>query len=748
MINYLNKFIKVFVILVLFSTDVFSQVIKKIEIIGSERISPETIIVFSEVNINDNVNENDLNIILKKLYKTNYFKNIVLKIDSGTLYIDVLEQPIIENIQFKKIKNKEIIEELKNNLKLKNRNSYNEFLLKKDNSKIISILKDKGYYFAKVSPVIISLDENKIELIYEIDLGKKAKISKIRFIGDKIYKDKKLRNVITSEETKFWKFISGKKFLNENLIKFDQKLLKNFYLNEGYYNVVVNSSYAKLKSNDHFEVIFNINANDKIYFDKVNLVLPNDYNRENFEKIYKIFTDIKNTPYSISSIDKILDAIDEQILSEQFEPINASVDEVLKDNKINLTFIIEETEKIFIEKINILGNNVTDEKVIRNQLEIDEGDPFNEILANKSINNLKSLNFFKTVKTNVVDSKNENNKILNIVVEEKPTGEIMAGAGVGTSGSTISFGIKENNFLGNGIGLNTKVTMSEEDFKGSFSVTNPNFRNSDKEIQFTVQAIETDKFEESGYKSNKSGFSLGTKFEYYDNLKLGISSTNFYEKISTNTTASARQQKQEGNYWDSFINLDFIYDKRNQKFQTTKGFLSWYEVDLPILSDTNTFANSYKYKVFKELYDDNVSSFSLNLKSAFSLKSEDIKLSERLFIPSSSLRGFERGKVGPKDNNDFVGGNYLASINFSSTLPQILPSYQNTDFLIFLDAANIWGVDYDSSLDGGSEIRSSIGFGIDWFTPIGPMNFSFATPITKGSNDITETFRFDLGTSF
>jgi outer membrane protein insertion porin family len=748
MINYLNKFIKVFVILVLFSTDVFSQVIKKIEIIGSERISPETIIVFSEVNINDNVNENDLNIILKKLYKTNYFKNIVLKIDSGTLYIDVLEQPIIENIQFKKIKNKEIIEELKNNLKLKNRNSYNEFLLKKDNSKIISILKDKGYYFAKVSPVIISLDENKIELIYEIDLGKKAKISKIRFIGDKIYKDKKLRNVITSEETKFWKFISGKKFLNENLIKFDQKLLKNFYLNEGYYNVVVNSSYAKLKSNDHFEVIFNINANEKIYFDKVNLVLPNDYNRENFEKIYKIFTDIKNTPYSISSIDKILNAIDEQILSEQFEPINASVDEVLEDNKINLTFIIEETEKIFIEKINILGNNVTDEKVIRNQLEIDEGDPFNEILANKSINNLKSLNFFKTVKTNVVDSKNENNKILNIIVEEKPTGEIMAGAGVGTSGSTISFGIKENNFLGNGIGLNTKVTMSEQDFKGSFSVTNPNFRNSDKEIQFTVQAIETDKFEESGYKSNKSGFSLGTKFEYYDNLKLGISSTNFYEKISTNTTASARQQKQEGNYWDSFINLDFIYDKRNQKFQTTKGFLSWYEVDLPILSDTNTFANSYKYKVFKELYDDNVSSFSLNLKSAFSLKSEDIKLSERLFIPSSSLRGFERGKVGPKDNNDFVGGNYLASINFSSTLPQILPSYQNTDFLIFLDAANIWGVDYDSSLDGGSEIRSSIGFGIDWFTPIGPMNFSFATPITKGSNDITETFRFDLGTSF
>ena len=152
----------------------------------------------------------------------------------------------------------------------------------------------------------------------------------------------------------------------------------------------------------------------------------------------------------------------------------------------------------------------------------------------------------------------------------------------------------------------------------------------------------------------------------YDDLKFGVSSSNFYEKISTNSTASTRQQEQEGNYWDSFLNLDFIYDKRNQKFQTNKGFLSWYDVGIPILSDTNTLLNSYKYKVFTELYDDNVSSISINLRSAFSLKNEDIKLSERLFIPSSSLRGFERGKVGPKDNNDFVGGNYLASINFTS----------------------------------------------------------------------------------
>ena len=214
MIIYFNKFTQFFLLLFFFSTHAFGEIIKNIQINGNDRISSETIVLFSEVNINDNINENDLNLILKKLYKTNYFKNIVLKISSKTLIIEVIEQPIIENVQFKNIKNKEIIKEIKDNLKLRNRNSYNQFLFNEDSNRIISLLKVKGYYFAKITPSIISLDNNKINIIYDIDLGDKAKISKIRFIGDKIYKDKKLRNIITSEETKFWKFISGKKYLN------------------------------------------------------------------------------------------------------------------------------------------------------------------------------------------------------------------------------------------------------------------------------------------------------------------------------------------------------------------------------------------------------------------------------------------------------------------------------------------------------------------------------------------------------
>ena len=226
-----------------------------------------------------------------------------------------------------------------------------------------------------------------------------------------------------------------------------------------------------------------------------------------------------------------------------------------------------------------------------------------------------------------------------------------------------------------------------------------------------------------------------------------MGNSNYYEKIETDNTASARQKKQEGDYIDSFLELGATLDKRNQKFQTSDGFLSSYSIGLPIISDTYTLTNSYRYKYFTELFDNNVSSISISLKSAHSLKDNDIKLSERLRIPSNSLRGFEFGKVGPKDGDDFIGGNYLSTINFTSTIPQILENSQNTDFVLFIDVANIWGVDYDSALDD-NKIKSSIGVGLDWFSPAGPMNFSLAHPISKSSNDVTESFRFNLGTTF
>jgi len=736
------------ILLIIFPSLVNAEIIKDIKITGNNRISDETVLMFSSVKVDENLDMINLNEILKKIYETNFFKNVSVKLENNILIIDVIENPIINSIDIVGIKSKTLVDEILKKINLKSRSSYNEFLLQNDIFEINNFLKDQGYYFSNISVNKEDLNDNKINIIFNIDLNKKAKIRKISFVGEKIFKDNKLKSVIISEEYKFWKFISGKKFLNENLINFDKRLLNNFYLNKGYFKASINSSYAKLINEDEFELIFNINAGEKFFFNDLKLEIPNDFNKNNFININKIFSDLKNEPYSLNIIENIVEQIELLALNDQFESTSVTVNEIIEGNKINFTFKIEDIEKFYVNKVNIFGNSVTNENVIRNQLVIDEGDPFNDILFNKSINNLKQLNFFRNVSAQIDTNDQDKTKNINISVEEKPTGEISLGAGFGTSGGTVAFSVKENNFLGNGIGLNTSLSLSTNSIKGQFSYFNPNFKNTDKSIYYNIEATELDRLTNFGYKSNKLGFSLGTNFEYFDDLNLGLGFQNYLEKITTDSSASIRQKSQAGNYWDTFLDIDFNYDKRNQKYQTTSGFLSNYNVKLPLISEGLTLSNEYIYKLFTELYENNLTTTSFLFSFANSLNNTEIKLSERLFIPSRNLRGFESGKIGPKDGNDFVGGNFISTLNFSSTLPQILENNQNLDFLFFFDAANIWGVDYDSSIDDKSGLRSSIGVGVDWLTPIGPLNFSLAQPLSKKSTDITETFRFNLGTTF
>ena len=726
----------------------FSSTIDKITIKGNERITAETIKTFLPVNINDNVNEKVLNNITKELYETNFFNNVTVSLINNELIIKLSENPIVQNVVYNGIKSESLRQFITSNVKLRSRSSYVELFLKEDVVSIIEKLKLRGYYFANIETQLELLDDNKLNLIYNIDLGDKAKIKKISFIGNKIFKDKKLKGIILSEESKLWKFISSKKFLNEELVNFDKRLLKNFYLNNGYYNVQISSSFAKITNNNSFELIYNIDSGEKIFFNDLSLELPVDYDKNNFSKLEKTLIDLKGKPYSLNSIDKILNEIDLLVLYEEYETIDVIVNEKIKANRLNLNFQINETDKILIQKINILGNNITRENVIRNQFEIDEGDFYNKILYNKTLNNIKSLNFFKNVNGEISEDQISGDKIIDIVVEEKSTGEIGASAGVGTSGNSIGVFVKENNYLGKGIGLQSSLDLSEDSIRGVFSINNPNFNDTDKSVYTTLESSEIDKLETSGYKTSRTGFSYGASFEILDDFNFGIGNKNYYQNIETDSTASSLQQKQKGDYWDSFLNLDFIYDKRNQKFKTSDGFKSTYSIELPLISDTNTLSNIYDYQFYTELFNDNITTLSFYAKTSSSISNDDIKLTERNFLPSRKLRGFKQGGIGPKDGNDFIGGNYASSINFSSTLPQILQENQNIDFLFFIDVGNVWGVDYSSSISDSNIIRSSAGVGVDWFTPIGPLNFSLAQPINKADTDSTETFRFNLGTTF
>jgi len=746
----LKKILEVNFFILFICTVSFADVFKEITIKGNQRLSKESIIMFGDIDLKIDYAPNDLNLIIKKLYKTNFFKDVKLDIDNNTLLITVLKNPIIENLEINGIKNKKLTEALRKSMQLKSRKSYVETFFLQDLNLIKNMIKASGYYFAEINNSIIKNDDqNSIRLIYDINLGEKAKINEIVFLGDKKIKDRKLKSIITSEEAQFWKFISNKIYLDSERINLDKRLLKNYYKNNGYYNTKIENSFVEFKNDRSFKLIFNINAGKKFTFNKLNLIVPDDFDPKYFVPIQKLLSELPNEIYSLDRINKILNEIDKVALSKQYEFVDASLNEkIIDDNKINITITLSESEKFYVEKINILGNSFTLEEVIRNTFIVDEGDPFNKILFNKTINNIKAKNIFKTVNSKIIDGSNENLKIIDLMVEEKPTGEISLGAGVGTSGAKIGGGIKENNFLGKGIRLDTNLTFSENSVKGQFTYIKPNFNYTDNTLFTSVKSTSRNRLKDFGYKTSDLGFSLGTSFEQYENLFFKPEIATSFETLETTSTASNSLKKQTGDYLDVYFNYSLNYDLRNKRYQPSEGYNVTFIQELPLASDTYDFKNTIQTSKYKEFPADIIGKISFYGQTVHTLSDKDVRISKRLYIPEQKLRGFESGKVGPVDNSDFVGGNYVTTINMTATLPQLFPSLQNTDFSLFLDTANIWGVDYDSNVDQSNKIRSAVGISLDLMTPIGPLNFSLAQPITQAASDKTESFRFNLGTTF
>ena len=726
---------------------VSGEIIKDFDISGNNRVSKSTIINFSDLKKGQDVTDSDLNDSLKKLYETSFFRDVKISINQNLVTIKVSEYPIIQEIIIEGIKRKETVKELKEQVSLREKSPFNQTLIKNDLNKILNIFKNSGFYFVEVDVQIQNNDNETVNIIYKINRGEKATIKEIKFIGNKIYKDRKLHSVITSEEDKFWKFISKGKYLNIERINLDKRLLRNFYLNKGYYQVQIKDAYSKIIDNENFVLTYNIDAGKKFNFGKLSLNLPPDFDSKKFKKLNKIFKKLENSNYSYSRIEKILKEIESISLIENYEFIDAEVLETINNNKIDFVFNIKETEKVFVEKINILGNNITAEEFIRDNLIVDEGDPFNKVLHQKSVNNLKSSGLFKTVESKIT-SNEQNNKIIDLIFEEKPTGEIFAAAGVGSEGSTFSFGIKENNFNGKGIKLSTNVALSEDSIKGIFDYTHPNFAYSDRALTTSLESTVTDKLSDYGYKSSLNSIALGTRYEQFDDLFFSPSISISNENLETTTDASSAYKKQEGSYFDTIFRYGLTYDKRNFKFQTTDGYISSWIQHIPLASSSPSILNGYTLTAYSEPIDDMIISTGFYGRAINAIDGDDVRVSKRLYAPSSRLRGFESGSVGPKDGDDYVGGNYVATINTSSTIPYILQTQENMDLKLFLDIGNVWGVDYSSSVADSDKIRSSSGVALEILTPVGPLSFSYAEVITKADTDKTESFKFQLGTTF
>ena len=744
-----NKLLIFFIFYFCLSFNVLqAKIYDEIKISGNQRLSVQTIIMFSQLKTGVDIGKEQLNDSIKNLYKTNYFSNIEVKTVKNIILIKVIENPIIQTIKINGIKNKEILGQLYDLTKKYEKYPFLESQIKDQKNLLLNVVRSTGFYFSEIETQVVSNKNNSVDILYNINLGNRAIIKKIYFQGNKIFRDSKLRNIIKSEEGKFWKFISSDKYLNERKILNDEILLKNYYLNKGYYEVKIKSSYAKNINNEAFELIYNIDAGNKFFFKDITLENEDNFENENLTIIKKKINNLKGELFSQKKLNELIDQIDKVIIQEEFLFLNTKYKAtILEKNKININLNFENLNKFYVEQINVFGNFITDEKVIRNSLIIDEGDAFNDSLFDKSINNIKSRGIFKSVASNIKPSSTDNQKkIIEIFVEETPTGEVFAGAGTGTSGSSISAGIQEKNYLGKGIKLTTNLMISEDQIKGKFAVVNPNFRNSDRSLNTTVESTSSDFLSTGGFKTSRTGFSLGTGFEQYSDFYVNFDVSAYYEKLETSSTASSYKKKQEGDYLENLFTYNLSLNKLDQNYQPTDGYRLSFRQTLPIYSDDLSIGNTVNIAKYHSVTDNLILSGKLFFKSVNSID-DDVRVSRRVYIPSSKLRGFEAGKFGPKDGNEYVGGNFGTAINLNTTLPNVLSGYENVDLNLFFDAASLSEVDYDSSLES-SKIRSSTGLSVNWFTVVGPLSLSYAIPLSSEPSDKTESFRFRIGTSF
>ncbi len=743
----MHKIILIILITIFISPFSKAEIAKKIEILGNKRISAETIKIYGNIEKNKNYSDKDLNLILNDLYNTNFFSDVKVQLKNNVLTINLVEYPTINQLIILGEQKKSFVEEIEKIIFLKKNGSFIKSKLSQDIETIKKVYGTIGFNFVNVEAKIREIDKNNLDLIFEIDRGNQTKISKIKFTGDKKIREKRLIDIIASEEDKFWKVISRNTKFSQNLVNLDIRLLTNYYKSLGYYDVNVTSNSAELKESGNVELTYSIDAGNRYVINKISTNVDNVFDKNIFYPLNAKYKKYIGSYYSPFKIKKLLEEIDEIIENNNLQFVEHNVEEIIENDSINVKFNIFEGERVLVERINVLGNTITNESVIRAELEVDEGDPFTKLGLNKSVSNLKSRNIFSTVESKVNTGSSTDLKIIDINVEEKPTGEISAGAGIGTNGGSIVFNVSENNYLGEGKKVSFETDVSQESIKGRLNYSDPNYDFLGNSFNYYLSSTSNDK-PDQGYENTLVTAGVGTAFEQYKDIyaSLGISAN--YDDLKTENSASESLKKQSGNFSELSGNYGFTYDKRNRSFMPTDGSIISFNQVIPIYADKSYVGNTLLISSYNSLTENVVGAAKFYVSAVNGIGSDDVRVSKRRFLSSKRLRGFKRGKVGPTDGSDHIGGNYSSSLNFEANLPNLLPEATKTDISIFLDFGNVWGVDYDTSIGESNKIRSSTGAAASWISPLGPMTFVLSRNISKADTDETEGFNFNLGTTF
>lgn len=736
--------------------DVYAQdSIREIRINGVQRIEPATVLTYLGVRVGESASSETLNEALKNLYGTGLFADVAMKLDRGVLFVDVIENPVINEIAFEgnsELKDAELLSEIS----LRPRQVFTKTQVQNDVSRIHEIYRRSGRFAANVEPKIIKLDQNRVNLVFEVSEGTITEIKGIRFVGNEAFDDDALRAEIATKEDRWYRFLSSDDTYDPDRIEYDKELLRRFYLKEGYADFQVVSANAELaKGQDDFYLTFTVSEGPRYRIGTV--AIDSELRGFDGNVLRDSVTFVPGQWYNADEIQSTVNRMTDALGDEQyaFVDIRPAVQRNTAEDMVDVTFKIAESPRVFVERIEIHGNVRTIDKVIRRELLLVEGDPFNKSKLARSEQRIRDMDFFEVVNVRTLQGSAPDKVVIDVSVAEKSTGELSIGAGFSTNdGPLADLRIRERNLLGKGQDLlfATTIAGSRTQFDASF--TEPYFLNRDLAAGIDAFHIDRDLQDESSFDQRRTGGALRLGYPLSEKWRQSWKYRLERNEITdVDGDASRFIRDQQGTRTTSAISQRVTYDDRDSKLFPTEGLFSWGDIEVAGLGGeaqyvSGKLGSNYYLPVYKKSVIFDVLG---EVGAIGGWGDEEVEIHERFYLGGNTLRGFERAGVGPRDANtsDSLGGNLFYRGSAELKFPLGLPEELGIAGHAFTDVGSLWDVDEAGSdvLDENS-IRVSAGVGLSWRSPLGPIRVDVAQPVVDEDFDQEEVFRFSFGTRF
>jgi outer membrane protein insertion porin family len=729
-----------------------------IKVEGAQRLESETVTSYLSVAKGDEATPQKLDASLKALYATGLFKDVNLAMNDSTLVVHVEENPIINRVAFEG--NSEITkEDLEKEIQIKPRLVYTLPRVQRDVQRILDLYRRSGRFGAVVEPKIVKLEQNRVDLVFEITEGKRTGVRAIKFVGNSNYGDSDLREIINTNESAWWRFFSVTDYYDPDRLNYDKELLRKYYLNEGYVDFRVTSAVAELTPDrDDFFLTFTIEEGPRYKFGKINI--KSEIKGLDGETLRQYLTTQEGNWYSADQIDKTINKLTLVLGDMQyaFVTILPNPERHRDSTTVDLNFEIKQGERVYIGRIDVTGNQRTVDKVIRREMQLAEGDPFSASSIHRSEQRLKDLGFFETVKVTPTDGAQPDRANVKVEVKEKSTGEVSVGAGFSsTDGPLGDFSISERNFLGKGQNVRLGATISGRTKQIDTSFTEPYFLDRDLSAGVDLFRTQTDNQDLSSYDTDSTGFGLRMGYPLSERLRQRLNYSLHNDTISNvPADASLFIRDQSGTSVTSSIGQELTYDTRDSKLDPTEGFIGHFGTDVAGLGGSRKWARiRIGGSQYYEIADKWILSGTGEVGQIWGINGPT-KINERFFLGGDTLRGFEYAGIGPRDtssgNDDALGGNRFARGTLELTTPLPVPADFGLKGHIFSDAGFL-GKSGDSSTAGSTLVNDqslhlSFGIGVTWTSPFGPVRLDFAQPILYKSYDKIEHIHFSFGAKF